>query len=113
MVAQSCHASMKVFFDRIKFVTDHDGRKYYEIPFISSQVDEWIGGLFTKIVVSVDSEEEVLQLQKKADEAGIINAVVTDAGLTEFHGIPTITCISIGPDDPEKIDKITGELPLL
>jgi len=32
---------------------------------------------------------------------------------TEFHGVPTNTCLAIGPDLAEKIDSITGDLELL
>ena len=34
-------------------------------------------------------------------------------GFTEFNGVPTFTCIAVGPDKSEKIDLITGGLPLL
>jgi PTH2 family peptidyl-tRNA hydrolase len=34
-------------------------------------------------------------------------------GKTEFNGVPTKTCLGIGPAKAEKIDKITGDLKLL
>jgi peptidyl-tRNA hydrolase len=49
--AQVAHASMKVFFDRMQLVGDH-----YEIPYLSLQMDEWIQGLFTKIVCHIKLE---------------------------------------------------------
>jgi PTH2 family peptidyl-tRNA hydrolase len=45
--------------------------------------------------------------------AGIKHHVVTDSGLTEFGGVPTKTCVAIGPDKSSKIDIITGGLELL
>ena len=48
----------------------------------------------------------------KAEERGIIAAVITDAGMTEFHGIPTKTCLALEPLPAEIADEITGELPL-
>jgi PTH2 family peptidyl-tRNA hydrolase len=39
--------------------------------------------------------------------------MIVDKGLTVFKGIPTKTCLAIGPHYPEKIDIITGHLPLL
>jgi PTH2 family peptidyl-tRNA hydrolase len=63
--------------------------------------------------VYVNSEEELLALYAKAMEAGIITSLITDAGLTEFNGVPTNTCIAVGPDFEDKIDSITGGLPLL
>lgn len=68
---------------------------------------------FTKIVVSCEGEEELKKIEALANEAGIPNAIILDNGLTEFHNIPTYTCIALGPDDAEKIDKITGGYPLL
>ena len=32
--------------------------------------------------------------------------------MTEFHGVPTHTCLAIEPAFPQDIDPITGELPL-
>ena len=54
-----------------------------------------------------------MEIKRKCDEAEIPNALITDAGLTEFHGVPTKTCLGIGPWESEEIDKITGELSLL
>ena len=76
-------------------------------------LDDWLNGKFTKVVVSVDSEEELLELNKALDNTFIPHALITDAGLTEFHGVPTNTCLGIGPYVDEEIDKFTGHLPLL
>lgn len=76
-------------------------------------LDDWLNGKFTKIVVSVDSDEELLALNKALDETDIPHALITDSGLTEFHGVPTNTCLGIGPYVSEEIDKFTGNLPLL
>ena len=74
---------------------------------------DWLNGKFTKVVVSVDSEEELIALNKALDDTFIPHALITDAGLTEFHGVPTNTCLGIGPYIAEEIDKFTGHLPLL
>ena len=66
-----------------------------------------------KVVVSVDSDEELIALNKALDETWIPHALITDSGLTEFHGVPTNTCLGIGPYEAEEIDKFTGNLPLL
>ena len=78
-----------------------------------SILDDWLNGKFTKIVVSVDSDEELIALNKALDETYIPHALITDSGLTEFHGVPTNTCLGIGPYTAEEIDKFTGHLPLL
>lgn len=79
----------------------------------NTALDNWLNGKFTKVVVSVDSDEELIVLNKALDETYIPHALITDAGLTEFHGVPTNTCLGIGPYIAEEIDKFTGNLPLL
>lgn len=78
-----------------------------------SILNDWLNGKFTKVVVSVDSDEELIALNKALDETYIPHALITDSGLTEFHGVPTNTCLGIGPYEAEEIDKFTGNLPLL
>ena len=86
----------------------------YNVTFGENTIlDDWLNGKFTKVVVSVDSDEELIALNKALDETYIPHALITDAGLTEFHGIPTNTCLGIGPYVAEEIDKFTGNLPLL
>ena len=92
------------------------GQVQYEYSVVfkeKSGLDDWLNDKFTKVVVSVDSEEELLELNKALDETYIPHALITDAGLTEFHGVPTNTCLGIGPYISEEIDKFTGNLPLL
>ena len=86
----------------------------YDLTFGKDSVlDDWLNGKFTKVVVSVDSDEELVALNKALDDTFIPHALITDAGLTEFHGVPTNTCLGIGPYVAEEIDKFTGHLPLL
>ena len=111
MCAQACHASMKVFFDRM--VREERRKKTIYCFYACKDSEEWIEGSFTKVVVSVDSEEELLAVFEKAQEARLPCSLITDAGRTEFHGEPTKTACAIGPADENKIDKITGGLKLL
>lgn len=119
IASQCSHASMKVFFDRMeKHESPYEYNKTIFLHTFTPEMMTWLDwevGLqgFTKIVVSCNSEEELYELERKAKEAKIPNALIIDNGLTEFHGIPTPTCIAIGPDEAEKIDLITGGLPLL
>lgn len=80
---------------------------------LDEAAQQWLQESFTKICVRVESEEELLQLHEKADEAGLLCSLIQDSGLTEFGGIPTYTCVAIGPAWAEDVDKITGELRLL
>lgn len=75
-------------------------------------LSEWFRAGTAKICVYVDSEEELLALHKQAEEQGFISALVRDAGMTEFHGEPTFTCLALEPLYPEQADPLTGGLPL-
>ncbi len=75
-------------------------------------VEAWKMGGQKKIVLKVKDLKEMMALKDKADREGLVTGIVRDAGLTE---IPpgTITALVIGPDEERKIDRITGEFPLL
>lgn len=121
MIAQGAHASMKVFFDQMKTVEipyeDDEGSidviiKRLQFDKEGPEID-WIDGIFTKICVYVNSEEELLEIYEKARQEKIPCALIEDRGLTEFGGVQTKTCCAIGPDWAEVIDPITKHLPLL
>jgi PTH2 family peptidyl-tRNA hydrolase len=118
IAAQCAHASMKVFLDQGIMMRGPGPRGleslhgHLHVP-LTSEMREWLEGLFTKVCISVDSEQELIDVYTKAKEANLPCALVTDAGLTEFNGIPTNTVVAIGPALSEEIDKITGSLKLL
>jgi peptidyl-tRNA hydrolase, PTH2 family len=72
----------------------------------------WFGSNQPKICVKVNSEKELTMLRGKLDEAGIPNALIQDAGLTQLEP-GTTTCLGIGPAPSEVVDRYTGELKLL
>ena len=110
--AQAAHASMGALLkNSFNIAADGPTRQLRCIP-LTPALDEWVNGSFTKICVSCDSEEQLLELEKQAQSAGLINCLITDSGRTEFHGVPTKTVLAIGPGDPNVIDKITGHLKL-
>ena len=96
---------MGVFFDRITRLVGRDMAEGLESCFGSDDVtmicipltdpmDEWVNGLFTKIVLSVENEADLLRVHELALEAGIPTALITDAGKTEFREV----CSSCGGD---------------
>lgn len=75
-------------------------------------VTAWRSQGMKKVVLKVKDEKELIECKRKAEDAGLVVALITDAGHT--HLIPgTITCLGIGPDKAEQIDKITGHLQLI
>lgn len=79
---------------------------------LSKEQEDWLSTGTTKICVQVNSEVELLDIYNKAKAAGLEAHLVTDAGKTEFNGVPTKTCCAIGPNEASKIDKVTGHLSL-
>lgn len=104
-VAQGSHASMSFMAKQLR------GKKTNEIK-LSEEARQWMNEGFTKVCLQIESEEQLLEIYKKALDAGLEAHLITDAGKTEFHGIPTKTCIAIGPNYSDEIDKITGDLKL-
>jgi peptidyl-tRNA hydrolase, PTH2 family len=102
-IAQGSHASMAFMSRHIRDPIGHP---------LTDAEKSWIEGTFTKICLIVESEEDLLAVQAKAREVGIKCIVITDSGRTEFNGVPTNTCLALGPDEAEKIDAITGHLRL-
>ncbi|HEU4734561.1 MAG TPA: aminoacyl-tRNA hydrolase [Kofleriaceae bacterium] len=109
MIAQGAHASLKVLIDAGEL--DPRGM-VYTIP-LDPALSAWLGGRFTKVCVSVDSEAALDEIVARAKAAGVPCALIVDAGHTEFHGVPTKTCCAVGPAWADAVDAITGGLPLL
>jgi PTH2 family peptidyl-tRNA hydrolase len=107
MVAQGAHASMRAILNGARREGDA-----LIIP-LDARNEPWLCGRFKKICVSVNSESELLALHQRALDTGLITALIRDAGLTEFGGVPTYTALAIGPDEDVKVDELTKDLPLL
>ena len=101
MIAQGAHASIMFLVHRLCDA---------EVGAKDHAIQEWLTQGMTKICVRVDSEAELLEIAQKAQDAGLTVHVITDAGHTEFAGVPTKTCLAIGPDEEDKIDAVTGNL---
>lgn len=113
MIAQGSHASLGSLLKMARR-EESDGGVKIEFNFPADSVlDKWLNGIFTKVCVYVESEQDLDEIKAKCEAAGIPNSLILDAGLTEFHGVPTKTCLGIGPWWSSEIDKITGSLPLL
>ena len=76
------------------------------------KVSAWRKEGMPTIVLKVKDEKELLLYFQKAKDEGLTAALITDAGKTVVAP-GTKTCVGIGPDEEEKIDAVTGKLPLL
>lgn len=123
MMAQAAHACMAfltkyaTFNEKPHTITTNFQKSLCTLiaPFLPSDfllVKEWLDHGFTKIALQVDSLEELMDIYNKALYQGMMVSLITDSGLTEFNGKPTVTCCAIGPVENEKVDKITGHLKL-
>ena len=74
-----------------------------------ANVKAWREDGMPKIVLKVNNLRELYKYKGQAESIGLVTAVIKDAGKTFFKR-PTVTCMSIGPDKEDKIDRITSEL---
>jgi len=95
MVAQGSHASLGAYLKSPKYAQK-----------------SWMDTGQTKICVGVDSEEQLLEIYNKLEEAGLDPVLIRDAGHTEFKE-PTLTAVGVGPVPDSDVDPITGDLKLL
>lgn len=78
----------------------------------SSKVEEWKSEGMKKVVLKVENIDEIRQYQQLAKQEKLVASLITDAGRTFFE-TSTTTCLGIGPDEEDKIDKVTGKLKML
>lgn len=81
--------------------------------------EDWLGGIFTKVILQAKNENQMKKIIEKAIEYGMIENedffCIRDACLTELIPDETgtrWTCIGFKPMDSEKIDVITKKLQL-
>ncbi len=100
-IAQGAHAAMAFLREHGPF---HDEKIALE--------NTWFETGHTKVCVRVDSEQALQDIYDIAKIANLEVHMIIDEGNTEFHGVKTKTCLAIGPNKAEDIDRITGHLQL-
>lgn len=116
IAGQVSHACMKIFFktlspNHVAVPTDNwylndsyvSGWNLPNLPFF----EDYINGSFTKIVVKVESEEELLEVYEKARQMKIHSCLIFDNTLQKN------TVAGLGPWNSDELDKLTGHLSLL
>lgn len=106
-ISQGSHASIAFLLSKLRTQTG----KNRSIK-LSDEEIEWIDSGQAKIVVYVNSEKELMDVNKKARASGLNVHLIIDAGKTEFGGKPTKTCLAIGPHKESSFIGVTDELPL-
>lgn len=113
LIAQAAHASTLALLSKAVYSTTELviplNDPYTQQPNV---ICDWLTGLYTKICLAVNTEQELIELIEKANYNQLPHSLVTDVGLTEFGGIPTITAGAIGPANSDDIDRITSHLSL-
>ncbi len=75
-------------------------------------ISEWKKEGMKKVILKVTDEKELFKFKQLADDTGLITGLIIDAGKTVVEP-GTKTCLGIGPDKEERIDKITGKLKMV
>lgn len=110
-VSQGAHASGAAV--NMESSSSHWDNETFIVTPSDPALNDWLlNERFTKVVVSVDSEQELKDLYEKAKAAGLRCSYIVDEGLTEFNNVQTPTAVGIGPDYSSVLDPITGHLPL-
>jgi PTH2 family peptidyl-tRNA hydrolase len=100
IAGQVAHAAIRTYWD----AEEYDPK---------NKVGDWVHkNNEIKVVLKVNSEEELLNVKQKCIDSGVPWAIVHDAGKTQIEP-NTLTSIGIGPDEDDVIDEIVGDLKLL
>jgi PTH2 family peptidyl-tRNA hydrolase len=101
IAAQCCHAAVKAYS-----ALQNSGKEACD----ALEKWEWEGS--RKVVVKVSSEEELVDMIKKAKAKGLYATSIRDAGKTQIAA-GSMTVGVIGPANQDAIDEISGHLKLL
>lgn len=75
-------------------------------------IKRWQAEGMKKVVLKVNGLDELLKYKQQADDLGLVTALIEDAGKTVVEP-GTVTCLGIGPDKEEKINKVSGNLKMV
>lgn len=108
-IAQGAHAAMEFLVGRLRAGLNQDATVAIDLSAIERF---WISQGMAKVCLQVDSEQALIARHMQAREQSLSSHLIRDSGRTEFGGVPTYTACAIGPDEAERIDPVTGDLPL-
>jgi len=99
--AQAAHASCEAVF----LVLSSSRREWRE------WLEAWRRTGQKKVVLRVDSEDDLIHYYGRARAEGLPSSLVRDAGHTQLQP-GTLTAAAIGPAPEELVDRVTGRLRL-
>lgn len=114
--AQVAHASLACILKMGRWSEGELGSQDFTIELHAdvcekdSAVHDWMTKSFPKITLEVKNEAQLKRYYDEAVAAGLPASWIVDAGRTVFDGVPTPTCVGIGPASREQIDAITKRL---
>ena len=108
LAAQAAHASMSSLLHSFK--ADEFGMELTYEDY--HDVEQWLNGSFAKIALAVNSEEELEACYKLAKENDLLASYIVDNGTTVFNGVPTPTCVGVGPAQSAVLDSLFSHLKL-
>ncbi|EGG23777.1 hypothetical protein DFA_05913 [Cavenderia fasciculata] len=100
IAAQCCHGTLGAYKSATKKEEFKDLLK------------RWEYGGQAKIAIKVESEKELLDIEREARKLKLPNYLVVDAGRTQIEA-GTCTVLAIGPAPKSLIDTVSGHLKLL
>ncbi|PHH63137.1 hypothetical protein CDD81_6288 [Ophiocordyceps australis] len=103
MAAQCSHATLACYKALSRASPDSSQR---------ATLARWERNGQAKIAVQVKSQEELIELRRRARLKGLTAEVIQDAGRTQIEA-GSITVLGIGPAPKGLVDQITGHLKLL
>lgn len=121
MIAQGSHASIAAIMEKVFGPREERQNAFPDAAWIDYAREfkldpaerAWYLGNFRKICCYVESEAALLEVEAAAKALGLRCHLIEDRGLTEFNGVPTKTCLAIGPHWDDDVDPVTKHLPLL
>ncbi len=99
LAGQACHSSV--------------GAALLAFTHFKGLFSPWEAEGMCKIVLKTKNEQELLDVYNKITNQGIPTYLVKDAGLTAFHGQPTITSCGLGPAEDWQLAPFIKDLKLL
>ncbi len=109
-IAQGAHASMAFLARRVARLLAAQNDESSAAPELElwGEARLWLVGHFTKVVLQAPDLETLRQVETESRARSLEVNVITDRGLTEFGGTPTVTALAIGPNHADAVDAVTG-----